>query len=155
MFFSVFIGSSCKNFLKVRLMMRSIKSNTACQYFPNLYIYIPIAQDILLFILVLCAIFLVFGATYAIELFANSLFCVSNICGYSFGTLPVWNGKIVFFRILQRWLSFSLQQNLSSFSFYPLPSRDAIVLNHHYELQYLLFLKIFARVNSYLILQLV
>ena len=61
------------------------------------------------------------------------LFCVSNICGDYPKNLSFSNKKR-FFCILYRWLSFSLQCNLSSLLFYSLPSSHYIVFNHHYVL---------------------
>ena len=70
---------------------------------------IPTTHDIRLLRIMLCTIVFFFGATYAITLFIDSFLCVSNICSDSFRTLSVWNGKIVFLRILYSWLSFCLQ----------------------------------------------
>ena len=96
---------------------------------------IPTTHEILLFNIILCAIVLFFGTTYAITLFNYSFFCVSNICSDSFRTLSVWDGKRVFLRRLYSWLSFCLQRNSSSLLLYAFPSSDALVLNHHSALQ--------------------
>ena len=70
------------------------------------------------------------NAMYAITLFIDYFF-VSNICSDSFRNFSVWNGKIVFFRRLYRWLSFCLQHNPSSISLHVFPSSRALVLKHH------------------------
>ena len=86
-----------------------------------------------------------FGSTYAIILFIDSFFCVSNICSDSFRTLSVWNRKRVFLRRLYSWLSICLQRNFSSLSLYVFPSSDALVLNHHSALQFAWLLNMCSR----------
>ena len=93
----------------------------------------------------MCAIVLFFGAKYAITLFIDSCFCVSNICSDSFRILSVWNWKRVFLRRLYRCLLFCLQQNLSSLLLYVFPSSDALVLKHHYALQFSWLFNMFSR----------
>ena len=127
---------ACKNYLKVGVVLVSIKLKTICQSFLNPKMEIPTTHEILLFRLVLCTIVLVFGATYDISFSINSFFCVSNICSDYFRTSCVWNRKIVFFGRLYSWLFFCLQQNSSSLSLYVFPYSNALVLNHHFSLQF-------------------
>ena len=85
---------ACKNCLEVGLILRSIKSKHIWQYFLNPEMDIPVTQEIPLFRIVIYAFF--FGTMYVIELFIDSLFCVSKICRDSLRNLSAWNGKIVF-----------------------------------------------------------
>ena len=73
------------------------------------------------------------------------VFFVSNICSDSFRTSSVWNGKIVFLRRLYSWFLFCLQRNFSSLLLYFFPSSDALVLKHHYALQFALLLNMCLR----------
>ena len=115
---------------------------------------IPTTHEILLLRLMLCAIVLFFGATYAITLFNYSFFCVSDICSEYFRTLSVWNREIVFLRRFYSWLPFFLQRNLSCLSLYAFPSSNSRVLKHHYTLQlswlFIMFLRgiLLASLNS-------
>ena len=122
--------------MKVVVVLISIKLNTHFQYILNPKMDISTTQEIILFGIILCAVVLFVGATYAITLFVDSYLCVSNICIYSFRTLSVWKGKIVFFRRLYIWLSFCLQRNLSFLLLYVFPFSDALVLKNHSSLQF-------------------
>ena len=65
----------------------SIKLNTLCQYFLNPKMEIPTTHEILLFRIMLCAIVLIFGATYVITLFIDSLFVCQT---YAVILLELW-----------------------------------------------------------------
>ena len=70
----MFSVSACKNRSKVDVVCIYIKANTHLQYVLNTKTEIPTTQEILLIRLMLCAIVLFFGATYAITLFIDSFF---------------------------------------------------------------------------------
>ena len=99
-FFSALTVLNCKNYFNVRLILISIKLKTVCQYFLNPKMEITTTQEFLSFRLILCAIILFFGATYAITLFVDSFLCVSNICSDYLMTPSVCNRKRVFSRRL-------------------------------------------------------
>ena len=95
---------------------------------PN--IYIPTTQEILLFRLMLCAIVLFFGPTYAIALLIYSFF-VCQTYAVIISELCLFETENSLFRRLYSWFSFSLQWNSSSLFLYFLLSYNDIVLTHH------------------------
>ena len=70
-FFLALIFSTCKKCSKVGVVCKSIKANTCFLYVLNPKMWIPTTQEILLFRIVMFAIILFFGATYAITLFID------------------------------------------------------------------------------------
>ena len=74
--------SDCNNFLKVGVVLISIKPNTRFQYVSNPKMDIPTTQEILLFRLMLYDIVMFFGATVCYHI-VHWFFCVSNICSDS------------------------------------------------------------------------
>ena len=135
MFFSALNVLSCKNCLNIGLILRSTKLKTVCQYLLNPEMEIPTTQEILLFRLVVCAVFLFFGAKYCDCIVCwFILLCVKHMQWLSQNFVCL-KQKILFFRRLYNRFYFFLQQDVSSLLLYSFPSSDALVLENHFALQ--------------------
>ena len=82
--------------MKVGVVLISIKLKTLCQYLLNPKMEITTTHQILLFKIMLYAIFLFFLAQCMRLHCSFILFFASNICSDSCRTSSVWNVKIVF-----------------------------------------------------------
>ena len=100
-FFSALTVLACKNCLKVRILLSSIKLKNVCRYLLNLMMEIPTTQDILVFGIMVCAIILVFLCHICYCIVHWFVFCVSNIYSGYLRTLSVWNIKKTFYEVVQ------------------------------------------------------
>ena len=101
-------------------------------------------HKILLFRVMLCAIVLLFGATYAITLFVDFFLCVKHTQWLFYNFVCLKQEKSLLEEIVQLIVVF-LQRNSSSLSLYVFPSSDALILKHHSELQFLWMLNMCPR----------